>query len=679
MPTNRNDPCPCGSGKKYKLCHLDADTARERSLRLVQSEGERAKSERAGVAVSVDVLRSLDESSVWELDAVPVPLAIEGEASARTCVLLVVADGYVLDAHITQSPPTEPVDVASTLVQWLRAVVERHRVESGVTLEMPATVRVRHAIVANHMATMLGAATRVEHAPILPQLDHAARGMRENLVGPEWADHDEQDIPAAPLSNRPGLTLLCFPQVWSAWGFDAEAQSQLFAAAARFYEAQPWTRLDNEETLAVTLVDAPDATWTACVMGAAGEQYGLGLYEYDADFARQLTNDDPRDSLRGLDGAVLTVYFDARPSLPRAMQQEFKQLRFHVAGPSAYPSLSAANTPAGGISRAQLLLLTRALDAVARLITTPDALPEEKLPRATPIVWRDVALGVQLAYRGNRSPVVVSPWIVPLALTRGFADGDGVDASKTFARYEGTEADVDARFEFEIVRLKGFAEWLETRDVGRRRARAQETVAKQQVHATHFVEFLAFAHGVTVAAMHEYHLRSYLYSWLPTRTIDTMRNLLVILANLQLFFTWLERDGIVCAWASPMLTDHVAMQARFDTAPTEVSADHGERWWADQLSYDLYQRVMLAEPLMPEEPVGGDYEGEREALLHDELQWLTLNWRESQITLGITDPLLVRAHCTVQQRAWETTKHRQFGKSPLAVIRQERRKADRLP
>ena len=23
----RNDPCPCGSGKKYKKCHLDADEA----------------------------------------------------------------------------------------------------------------------------------------------------------------------------------------------------------------------------------------------------------------------------------------------------------------------------------------------------------------------------------------------------------------------------------------------------------------------------------------------------------------------------------------------------------------------------------------------------------------------------------------------------------------------------
>lgn len=650
---------------------------RERSLRLVQSETERAKSDRAGVSLSAEVLRSLDESSVWELDAVPVPLAIEGESSGRTCVLLVVADGYVLDAHITQSPPTEPVDVASTLTQWLRAVVERHRAESGVALAMPATVRVRHAIVAEHMATMLGATTRVEHASLLPQLDHAARDMRENLVGPEWGIGDDPDGAAAPSSGRPGITLLSFPHVWSAWGIDADARTQLFAAAARFYEAQPWARLDNEETLAITADEAPDVIWTVCVMGAGGEQYGLSLYEYDVDFERVFKIDDPRDTLRGIDGAVLTLYFDPRAALPRAMQQEFKAQHFHVAGPGAHPSLSAANTPAGGISRAQVALLTRTLDAIARLMGAPHVLPVEKTPRAEPVIWRDVASGLQLAYRGNRSPIVLSPWIVPLTLTRGFADGVAADPTKTFARYDGTETEIEVRFEPEMARVDGFVGWLESRDVGRRRARAQETIAKQQLHATHFVEYLAFAHGVTVAAMHEYHLRCYLYSWLLMGTPYTMRDVLVILTNLQLFFTWIERDGIVCAWAPSMLADHAAMQTRFETAPIAVSADQSTRWWTEQFSYDVYHRVMLPDALMPEQPAEGEYEGEREGMLNDELQWLTLNWRESQIALGITDPASVRAYCATQQRVWETTKHVQYGKSPLAVIRQERRKAHR--
>ena len=27
----RNDPCPCGSGKKYKSCHMSKDNPRRRS------------------------------------------------------------------------------------------------------------------------------------------------------------------------------------------------------------------------------------------------------------------------------------------------------------------------------------------------------------------------------------------------------------------------------------------------------------------------------------------------------------------------------------------------------------------------------------------------------------------------------------------------------------------------
>ena len=47
MPANtgRNDPCPCGSGKKYKQCHLAADEAKEREARA-KADGRRAGSRR---------------------------------------------------------------------------------------------------------------------------------------------------------------------------------------------------------------------------------------------------------------------------------------------------------------------------------------------------------------------------------------------------------------------------------------------------------------------------------------------------------------------------------------------------------------------------------------------------------------------------------------------------------
>jgi hypothetical protein len=38
----RNDPCPCGSGKKYKQCHLDKDEAAAREARAqAQAEAEK--------------------------------------------------------------------------------------------------------------------------------------------------------------------------------------------------------------------------------------------------------------------------------------------------------------------------------------------------------------------------------------------------------------------------------------------------------------------------------------------------------------------------------------------------------------------------------------------------------------------------------------------------------------
>ncbi len=38
--TGRNDPCPCGSGKKYKKCHLDGDE-KEKHNELAEAARER--------------------------------------------------------------------------------------------------------------------------------------------------------------------------------------------------------------------------------------------------------------------------------------------------------------------------------------------------------------------------------------------------------------------------------------------------------------------------------------------------------------------------------------------------------------------------------------------------------------------------------------------------------------
>lgn len=52
--TGRNDPCPCGSGKKYKKCHLQEDEksysdalakAREAAAKVAEGEGTEERKE----------------------------------------------------------------------------------------------------------------------------------------------------------------------------------------------------------------------------------------------------------------------------------------------------------------------------------------------------------------------------------------------------------------------------------------------------------------------------------------------------------------------------------------------------------------------------------------------------------------------------------------------------------
>jgi len=47
--TGRNDDCPCGSGKKYKKCHLREDEATESRALANAAEEARKKAEKEGV------------------------------------------------------------------------------------------------------------------------------------------------------------------------------------------------------------------------------------------------------------------------------------------------------------------------------------------------------------------------------------------------------------------------------------------------------------------------------------------------------------------------------------------------------------------------------------------------------------------------------------------------------
>lgn len=379
---------------------------------------------------------------------------------------------------------------------------------------------------------------------------------------------------------------------------------------------------------------------------------------------------------------MVSLYFDARRQLPRTMQQEFRAHGWPVAGPDAHPVLSCANTPAGGVSRAQLAVLTHALDAIARLVGVPDLLPEGHAPLAAPVQWTDAPTQLRLEYRGSRSPADVLLWAVPTTLSPGIATGADANPLATFPRDATSEAEVESALEPEMARIERFATWLDSGRGERMRARAGSTTAQHVSNAQLFVEHLAFGHGVTVAALHEMHLRNFLYLWYPTHVASGVRDAATVLTSLRQFFAWLDAEGIKCAWAAEILDDRQALEARIRSAVPagdgDAATSPGTEWWHDQFNADLHRRVMLPEVLLSDrEDDDSDWLGEKEASLLDELQSLLLSWRESEIAAGLSDPHMVRAACTSRQRAWEQATHPRFGKSPAAIIRQERRRLER--
>jgi hypothetical protein len=481
--------------------------------------------------------------------------------------------------------------------------------------------------------------------------------------------------------------LLSDPLTWGAWRLDDAAQQALFAAATELYAAAPWTHFRFDEAITIAHPSLPDASWTACVMGADAEHRGLVLYEQESDLLRAMSTDGPEEDFLGLEGAVISLFFDPRAALPRPMQQEFSQRQWSPAGDDAYPSLSVANSPAGGISRGQVAMVTSVARVLAVLAANHEAIGRwrstEINPDAQPMIWQDDATGLTLTCTGSRAPEAVALWDSPDTLVHGWALGAAADPTAMFSRDSLSEAELEAQFARELPRIDRFNAWLGSPRGARTRARAQETHARQVDFALLFTEHLAFGHGVTVPAIHEFHLRHFLYSWVPEQLQHAARDIHALLLALRQYFIFLESEGLRCAWAEAILDDRRVTDERIATALSSGAPGRAPMWWHDQLHADLRRRVMVPEPLLPDDaPADGEDEdlmgiGEREALLSDALQAAHLVWRETAIAAGITAPDAVRARCAEQQRAWETTPHPVFGKSPAAVIRQERRKGTR--
>ncbi len=344
MP-GRNDPCPCGSGKKYKHCHQREDDAAPRGLRLLQ--GGQGAGGRSGARKILLPPGTTLPTDVWEVDLVPFAAEIGDDPAARPTILMVGAGDFALRADIISHPPSEASEVAELLAD----VVGEVSVESG---KRPEVVLVRLEVLRDEVAERLGEpdhpthGARVEVSRLLPRVDDVLMQM-------------EQHAGVSPA--EPGSPHVSHPRTWAGWGFAPDDTGKLFEAAAAYYRAAPWEVLENDDVLTLRLRDG--TVWALAVLGSAGEFIGLALHA-DVDDLLQIldgpeTEDQVEEGFPPLRGAVLSFGFDSREFVPKSMRDEIKKAKWPIASPAAYPSLTALNTPGAGITARQLHAVTAAL------------------------------------------------------------------------------------------------------------------------------------------------------------------------------------------------------------------------------------------------------------------------------------------------------------------------------
>jgi hypothetical protein len=379
MPPGRNDPCPCGSGRKYKVCCQFGDASQARDRAAAVSPSRRGAPRRG--PHRTEVLEGIRKEVEWAADAFALPIAVADIRSPRPVAVLVTAGDLVVHTDILGSLRGEPAAVAEALERGLTSAAGSAAGSAGA---WPERVVVRHAEVAAELGPRLRGQEVAVEVGDAPGLAAAATSLLDHMAG--WS-----------LWPPP-----CTTERWRGWDLPGSLVGELFDAAADFYRVAPWTVVENLQAPRALL--PAGRSWSCCVMGAGGDEFGLAMYGDPEDFARTATR-GLAGGLAGMAGPVVSVTFDRVREVPAAAMHEVRTNGWKLAGPAAYPRLMTINTPGGGVSEAcaqDLLLLLRALPAWAD--AHADELCQEaesRVPMAA-TRWTHAATGVVLEYAGTR-------------------------------------------------------------------------------------------------------------------------------------------------------------------------------------------------------------------------------------------------------------------------------------
>jgi hypothetical protein len=622
MKTSRNDPCPCGSGKKYKACCMPRDLARDRVKAVVGDEF---------FDMAEGMVRSaIGEQTVWEAEVVALQRPTEEGASS---LLVIAAAGFVVHVEGVFRSPATAEERATIIAQ---AISPAARAAGS----LPERLHVRDAEIAAALGPRLRARGMEVHAAEIPELDEAL----EAFLG-QMEEHRSANITT--------------PDTWRETGASLEELAEFHRAAAEFYRVTPWN--DGEMQIPFLLeFPSEERPWGASVMGDAGMAYGLALYSNPLDLLSLLASEPAVAGVPSMQGYALSVDFDRRDTLTTYMQREITAAGWPVAGPRAYPRLFALNTEETGVTAAHVRQATLALRAMNVLAAGED--PEEETGVAVSVFplpgeLLDDEDDEDEDEEWDEEEEGLGWFLLPDAAAPICPEGPGADPEAAIGAWDDHER-MKAEEEERHARLEA---WLPT---------AIQTVRKvDRENARHWTDHLV-AMGIPAGAFTEHDLRLFIYDLYVRKSGATKTAIRRMPQLLPWIFRFLqEQEGIRYPFAEAVLEElrEVVLRSQAEGRLLENTLDA----LSDEVYGDLDARAMLHTRSVIDGSVGWpDMMNADVADLDRELQRRWLLWYDELVRAGTVDFTELEDALTARQIRWENTPHPAYdGQTPAEVVR----------
>lgn len=573
------------------------------------------------------------EEKEWAVDIAPAPVGFQGDRDAVLSLVMVTAGEWVAHAEVLSHRPAGPAERARDMAA---AVVAGGRV-LGVLPE-------RLAVPGDELVE-----------PVGRQL--AGRGI--TVISDTTEDlYEAMSSTLANMDPGPGKGQMTVALTWRETEASPDELAHFHQAAAEFFAAAPWSSAETEGPFLLTLPPDPEQgeipglpddlarhTWAASVMGALGESFGLMLHSQPADLANFYATDDPAALYTESMGFSLTVDFDRKSRLTRAMQREIAAARWPVAGPGAYPRLFGLGLPGRRVLARDLRRATLALRAVAVFARGGDPLAETGVAVAP--FDADAELDEESRLDWFNTPDQAGPIR---------AEGPGVPEPVFVAwATEEQRAEWEAA---ERARVDRFSTWL------REQGAPEEEMQADLQNADAWRWWLASVGSAGAAT--EYDLRLFLYDTYVRKTDPTPEAVRALPGSMRRIVRWLEeREGIHYPFAAGVLDelDRIVVRAQELGEPLEQTLRI--------LSYDVYDDLDTR-CMLPASRGWPDLMSREVAQLRDELQRRWLLWYDELVRGGLTDFVELEDALIARQREWETTPHPHVGgRTPAEVVAAE--------